>query len=63
MHVHSQFRITSQPEIHGFGLWEEAGVSGENAHTQRQWKNMETPHRKPPAKIIIRKLLVVRQYC
>ncbi|MEQ2230122.1 hypothetical protein ILYODFUR_026027 [Ilyodon furcidens] len=37
---------TSQPNSHGFGLWEEAGVPGENPSTHR--KIMQTLCRKTP---------------
>ena len=34
-----------------FGLWEEAGVHGENIH--RHWEDMQTPHREtPPAESV-----------
>uniref|UniRef100_A0A3Q3KDK6 ZP domain-containing protein n=1 Tax=Monopterus albus TaxID=43700 RepID=A0A3Q3KDK6_MONAL len=40
MHKHSygQFRDTNQPKLHVFGLWEEAGVPGENPSTGRTCK-------------------------
>uniref|UniRef100_A0A3Q3JVX1 G-protein coupled receptors family 1 profile domain-containing protein n=1 Tax=Monopterus albus TaxID=43700 RepID=A0A3Q3JVX1_MONAL len=38
------FRDTNQPKLHVFGLWEEAGVPGENP--RKHGENMQTPHRK-----------------
>ena len=41
--------MINSPNKHVFGLWEEAGVTGENPRMHRE--NMQTPHRKAGAKI------------
>ncbi len=43
-HTYGQFRVTTRANLHVFGLWEEAGVSGENLRRHRE--NIQTPHRK-----------------
>ena len=49
MHPHSYGQATSQPNMHVYGLLEEAGVPIENPHSHG--KNFQTPHRKAPAGI------------
>lgn len=47
-HTQGQFGVATSPIPHMrvFGLWEEAGGPGENAHGHRE--NRRTPHRKAP---------------
>lgn len=37
-------RVSNQPTVHDFWMWEETGVSRENLHRHRE--NMHMPHRK-----------------
>ena len=46
--------VTDQPNMHVFGLWQEAGVPGENPRLQGE--NMQSPHRKAPVAIRTRRL-------
>ena len=48
IHTYVQFRATNQPDMHVFGLWEEAGVPG--GHPHKHGENMQTPHRKGPSR-------------
>ncbi|MED6263534.1 hypothetical protein CHARACLAT_005505 [Characodon lateralis] len=50
-HTHSHLRAileTNLPKCHIFGLWEEAGVPGENPRMHGE--NMQTPCRKSPGR-------------
>lgn len=42
--TYSWFRDASEPNVHVFGLQEEAAVPGQNSHSRREIK--QTPHRK-----------------
>ncbi len=55
--------LESPVNLHVFGLWEEAGISGENP--RRHEENMQTPHRKTPADRWVRTQnpLAVRRQC
>ena len=44
--VNLEYPISLVPILHVFGLWEEAGVPGENPRLHGE--NMQTPHRKIP---------------
>ena len=39
------FRATNKPDVHAFGLWEEAGISGEKKKTRKHKESRQTPHR------------------
>lgn len=41
IHTYGHFRVTSQPNVCMFGLWEEVRVLG--ANPQRHSENMQTP--------------------
>ncbi len=55
--------LESPINLRVFGLWEEAGVPGENPH--RHEENMQTPHRRAPVGRWVRTQnpLAVRQQC
>ncbi len=43
IHTYGQFRVTNEPNLHVFWLWEEAGVPGENPHRHEERKPRPAP--------------------